>query len=200
MRPLFLASALALAAVSAADNLINIPIGRKVPYGVLRYESRFDQSDLRQYHGFLDYGIDTNFDARLTYDDVNGARRVVSGDVSFNYITPITGISPGLSFGIMDVANRTQDGRRAYMATTYRIGGADLFNPVELTYGVFYGKRPLGFVGIMFPFTEQIRFLAEDDGRRISTGLEWKQNNNLTLRWLFIDSRPQLGVRWQTHL
>ena len=119
MRAVLLAFAAALSAGACADNLINIPIGRKVPQGVLRFESRFDQND---------------------------------------------------------------------------------FNPVELSFGVQYHDRALGFVGLLFPFSEQFRFLAEDDGRRISTGFEWRQNDSLSLRWLFEDSRPKLSLRWQMHL
>ena len=200
MRAVLLAFAAALSAGACADNLINIPIGRKVPQGVLRFESRFDQNDFKQYRGFLSYGVDTNFDTRITYEDIDGARRLMTADLSYNYVAPITGISPGISFGLMDVGNRTPDGRRGYFATTYRIGGSDLFNPVELSFGVQYHDRALGFVGLLFPFSEQFRFLAEDDGRRISTGFEWRQNDSLSLRWLFEDSRPKLSLRWQMHL
>lgn len=200
MRQVFVLCLLALSAGAFADNLINIPIGRKVPYGTIRFEGLFQQSDLKLFLGHIDYGIDSNFDSRLTYEDYQGSRRVVTGDFSYNYVTPITGISPGISIGMLDVANRTADGRRPYIVNTYRVGGADLFNPVELSFGVMYAGRPLGFVGLSFPFSEQLRVLAEDDGRRVNAGFEWRQNRSLAFRWIFQDSKPQLGVRYQTHL
>lgn len=200
MRTLFLTLATALAAFSAADTLINIPTGRKVPYRVVRFEVRFDTSNVRQFETSVDWGIDTSFDTHLVYEDRDGQRRVVSGNIGYNYVAPITGISPGISVGLLDVGNRSREGRRAYAAMTYRVGGADLFNPVELSFGASFGIRPIGFIGLAFPFSEEVRFLAEHDGRKVSAGLEYKPTDSLALRWLVEDSRPQLAVRWQTRL
>lgn len=191
---------MASSAACLADTLINIPIGRKIPYKVFRLEGRFDQGDLSQFTTNLDYGIDTNFDTRLTYQDLDGQRRVVTGDLSYNYVSPIVGLLPGLSVGIQDIANKTLDGRRPYFASTYQVGGSPMVDPVELTLGFNYTNRFKSFVGLMFPFTQQLRFLAEDDGHRVNAGVEWRQNESISFRWIFQDSKPQLGVRWQTRL
>jgi len=187
-----------LAAGIQADRLIHIPLGKKVPKHVIRIEGDFEQRDFHAFHGYLDAGLTTDLDMTIRNDSVDGEPHRDTLDFSYNYISPIADASPGISVGVQDAANRTPDGRRLYLASTFRVGlagGADTFTPAEITMGVFAGKKNAAFVGAMLPLTPAFRLMAEHDGYRVNAGLDIRPLTNLSVKYLFISSKPQLGIQ-----
>jgi hypothetical protein len=200
VRPYILAALAGLCAFAQGDRLIDIPLGRKIPSGVIRLEGQFDQSDASQSDAYLDWGVDSNWEASLHYENPVDARGRLTGDLSYNLIPPITGISPGISVGVQDLANNTGDGRRFYAASTFKVDGTDLWTPVELTLGASYDHQIRPFVGLSFPLDPRLRLMAEHDGFRISAGAEYKPTRNMALRWVVRGSVSELSLRLTTKL
>jgi hypothetical protein len=199
VRPiLFLALTLGLVSRSCADRLISIPLGRKIPFEMFKIDSFVELSHGRTWDRFLGVGLTPDIEI-----DYHGERRAGGPmrdtfDASYTYLTPIINQSPGISLGVQDGLNRTADGRRFYLALTFReavdnIGNGNL--PLEATIGVFMGPRTAGFVGVSIPFSDALRLLAEHDGTRISAGLEYRAlKDTFGLRILTRDSEVMLGA------
>lgn len=189
---------LSLATAVQADRLIHIPLGKKVPKKVIRVEADLNQSDLHAFHGYLDAGLTTDLDATIRNDGDRDEPRRATFDLSYNYISPITDASPGISIGIQDAPNRTADGRRFYFASTFRVGlggNADTFTPAEITLGGFAGKKSNAFVGAMLPLTPAFRLMAEHDGYRVNAGIDMRPTSDISVKYLFIGSKPEIGVQ-----
>lgn len=190
---------LGLAASAQADHLINIPVGKKVPFGVYRLYGSFEQGGLA--YGSLDFGINSYLDGSIRTDNVGRGPRRLTGDLSYNFVAPIVDISPGLSFGLFDLWNQTVDGRRGFIATTFRFGldsEATTFVAGELTLGMNIARKSTPYVGFMLPLTDQFRLLAEHDGYRVNAGIDLRPVRHLALKVLFIDGVPQTGLQIQS--
>ena len=189
--------AVCLCATAAfADRLIDIPVGKKVPNRVVRLEGEIRQGT-RDYRGLLDLGLNAYVDATVHHDSFSGNKALTSFDFSYNYIAPITDIAPGISLGVQDISNKTDEGRRGFFATTYRLGGIDTFTPNELTIGAQVGKTSSAFLGILIPATPTFRLMAEHDGQAINAGFEYRPNKQWAARWIYRDGRPSLTLRIQ---
>ena len=95
-------------------------------------------------------------------------------DFAYNLIAPVASLSPGISVGMLDGLNETPDGRRTYIAFTFRqlLDVGDKGANGEATMGVQFGHINSGFVGVSLPLSTNARFLVEHNGVRISTGFE----------------------------
>ena len=189
---------MSVCSLCSADRLIHVPTGKKVPDGVFKIEASFDQNDLSRLHGYLDFGFTSYLDATVRTDDVAGTTRNTTIDLGYNYISPITDASPGISIGVQDALGSTTDGRRFYFASTFRVGlggNADTFTPAEVSVGAYVGKKNSAFVGVMMPITTGFRILAEHDGYRLNSGIEIRPLPQIAVRYLFIGSSPTIGLQ-----
>jgi hypothetical protein len=117
--------------------------------------------------------------------------------VAYNYILPITDVSPGISVGLNDVLNRTRDGRSAYLAWTHRYGNIGELNqnvPTEFTMGVSSQQSGPFFVGLTVPLAEHLRLLAEHNGKRLTAGVELRPIPNVGVRFLFRPDENLAGL------
>ncbi len=170
--PLSLALSLCVASFAAGDRLITIPIGRKIPFDSLKLDSFFD---MRSWDRFVGFGVTADFDIDYHGEQIDHGPMRDTFDFSYNYLAPIVDQSPGLSAGVQDLLNRTRNGRRFYVATTWRQASDTIGNgtlSLELTIGVAQGSRTLPFVGVAIPFAESLRLLTEHDGYRLASGIE----------------------------
>jgi hypothetical protein len=196
---------IALAAVAgpaAADRLITIPTGSKIPYRTLVGEYVFEKSRSRTVEAYLGLGIGKSFDMELRSERIDEEEQIGTFDIGYNYIAPIRGFGPGLSVGVQDVANRSRDGRRAYFAATFLEGTPSNQvgdTPASLTIGYMGGSINAAFVGVMMPFTDTLRLLAEHNGRRITAGFEFRPKPWAGIRLLFRDRDTLLGASVTTH-
>lgn len=191
-RPALLALATALCTSANADRLISIPTGKKLPFDEVRAEFVFGGKPAYD-RGYLGMGIGLQFDAELLYERLSPNPAFVSFNFAYNYVTPVTDLSPGVSVGVRDALNRTADGRAFYVATTFRIA-TDTNAPAELTIGGGTQSLRGFFVGAMLPLTERIRLLGEHDSLRWTAGIEVRPFRGLFLRTLFRQDRTQLSV------
>lgn len=190
--------AVALPAFACADHLIAIPVGKKVPFGTLRYETFLDKRDPNSFENRLDLGLNTLFDASLRLIHQPGTKEAATVDLAYNYVAPIVDITPGLSAGVLDAANRTADGRRGFGAITFRSSKSSdgvSFLASETTLGFTAGRHGAPFVGVMIPYSESFRLLAEHDGWHLNAGVEVRPIQNTAFRWVVRDGRPAITIQ-----
>jgi len=187
MRASLLLIVLLLSGLAHADRLILAPLGKKIPYGTIRLEHLFDQAERDSYRTAMAVGVTESIDAELTYENRNDRRRVLSYDVSYNVLPPLTNFAPGISVGLRDGVGKSQDGRFAYLAATYRFGQLGRYSQdtsAEVTLGLSQGDRSSAFVGVLMPFRESFRMMVEHDTRRVSGGFEFRPHRDVWVRWI----------------
>jgi hypothetical protein len=191
---------LALAALASADRLIYIPTARKIPFGSFKYEIRGEPRVQGEFENYLGVGLTTAWEIAFQSSNLGLDRQVGSVDLSYNLLSPITGFTPGFSFGIQDLFNRTSDGRRPYFVTTFKEGfyviGGEV--PGEITIGISgVKKRIYPLVGVSIPFSNEVRLLAEHDGMRISAGAEVRPIRSLGVRFIVREKSSLFGLQFQ---
>lgn len=191
-RALSLSLLLAAVVSAPAERLILIPTGKKLPMNEIRGEVMFGgKPDFTQ--GFIGMGIGLQFDAELIYERFSPNPQIGSFNFSYNYITPVTDLSPGISVGVRDAMNRTADGRAFYIATTYRVA-SDGNTPAEFTLGAGTQSLRGFFVGAMLPLSDRIRLLGEHDSFRWTAGVEVRPFRGVSLKALFRQDRTFVSV------
>lgn len=169
--------ACAAASAASADRLISIPLGRKIPFHEIKFDTFAELSRARTFDRFVGVGISPEFELDYHGERIDGGPMRDTLDFSYNFIPPFTGQTPGISVGVMDGLNRMRDGRRGYLAVTFRnpvdnIGNGNL--PLDVTLGISQGDRTRPFVGVSIPLTEHLRMQVEHNGFRIASALEYR--------------------------
>lgn len=175
-----------VASVAWADRLIGIPTGSKVPLGDARIGFLQQLGDRERWSAYCGFGITKAFDGEVTAERAGKGSTVSSCNLAYNLVAPLINYTPGISIGVVDLLNRTDDGRGLYVAVTYRLSAEEtqMFSaPVELTLGVGVGAFHGAFVGLVLPFSNGVRGVFEHDSRRISAGLEWRPLSGLAIRY-----------------
>jgi hypothetical protein len=193
----------AAATFCAADRVITVPRGGKIPFGTVRGEFMFAPSQARSSITFLGVGLTTFIDAEVETRQLTSERSFTELNLDFNLNAPLAGFAPGISFGILDASGQSPDGRRGYVAVSFQDSGESTAltgtSNVETTIGAFFGKKSHVFVGLSLPVNEQFRFLAEDDGERVSAGAEYKSSAGPYFRMVFRENQTLLSVGATTH-
>jgi hypothetical protein len=162
-------------------------MGSKIPLGVARLEHMFDQAHPGKLRSSLAMGLTEAIDAEITYEEGQGSGKVVSYDLSYNFVPPIVNLSPGFSVGVRDGRGVTEDGRFFYAAMTEKFGLTGTYNsdvPAEVSLGLGVGDTDSAFVAVMLPLRTTFRVLAEYDTRRISSALEYRPVPQFWVRWI----------------
>ncbi|MFI5385297.1 MAG: hypothetical protein ACHQ50_04165 [Fimbriimonadales bacterium] len=197
-RPLLIAILLGIASTALPDRLITIPLGRKITFDTFKIDGFAELSNLGTWDRFVGFGISPEFEVDYHGERIDSGPTRDTLDLSYNYVTPIMNQSPGISVGVQDALNRMRGGRRFYVAATWRqavdtIGTGNL--PLEATLGVSQGSRTLPLVGVSLPFSQDLRLLAEDDGVRIASGIEFRLfKNALGVRLIVRDQDVMVGA------
>jgi hypothetical protein len=184
-------------ASASADRLITIPTGSKIRFQQTKLESFFLPSQVGAHQTYVGYGIDPSFDAELVIDRQKG--RPVRGtfNVAWNYVPPVVDVSPGITLGIRDGLNRTQDGRSLYLAISQRFFldgefNSDLYGELVVGFGV--GGFRGAFTGLSLPVSPQFRLVVEYDSFRLTGGLDVRPHPAVQVRLLARDGVPMLGL------
>lgn len=116
-----------------------------------------------------------------------GEDAVQTFDLGYNFVAPIPGFTPGISFGIQDVMNKTDDGRRPYMAVTFRPTFMTINGdfPADITLGAYIAANRSVFVSGSLPFSKEFRFLFEHNGFRLASGFEVRPMPEFAIRLLY---------------
>lgn len=159
------------AAFAAADQSLLMPTARRLAPGGLRAELWGDD---RLAAGNLTLGLPRAFEMQLSEDAFGGDPGRPTASLAYYYLSPIADIAPGLAAGILDAANETTDGRRAYAVATMNrsIPGLDRFGYVALTAGFEAGRRSAPMAGFNAPLARSVALIGEYDGYRFNVGLE----------------------------
>jgi hypothetical protein len=186
---------LLVVATCHADQFLSIPTGAKVPFGdvELDYASSFRSGFSQTY---ADFGIGKSFETTLRLARPLDMNSVGTFDFDYNYNAPISGILPGISFGVQDAVDQTPQGRRFYAALTSRqtYSTEDGDSTGDVTIGVFAGRHTSPFVGLDIPLTTYMRLVACHDGLAITAGIEFRTSRQWGLRLVTVDGRPQIGL------
>jgi hypothetical protein len=197
MRLGFVFLALAAVALAPADRLSLAPLGKKVPFGTFRLEHMFDQAEHGRSRTALAVGLTESVDAELTWERGEGKGKVLSFDLSYNIVPPITDLTPGFSIGLRDGLGETRDDRFFYGAVTHKFGQTGVYSgevPVEATMGLAIGDRVAPFFALSLPFRPSFRVLAEFDTVRVSGGLEYRPVDDLWVRWIHREDQSLWSV------
>ena len=179
--------AFALPVLGSADRLVAIPTATKIHTHTVRAEILgFPSRDTTL--GWLGFGVHPLVDAELSFEARNSNRAVGSLNLGYYYLLPITDFAPGIAVGVHDVLNRTEDGRAAYLAVTYRIGNDGELNqdvPTEVTLGVWSRDGGKLFIGASLPFASEFRVFAEHNSIRPAGGFEFRPVPEAVFRMVF---------------
>lgn len=181
-----------VAAGALADRFILTPTGSRIRPGTVRAESLAIAG--RPTRSWLEAGITTNLDLGISHI----AGRDPSLDLTWNYLLPITDIAPGLSFGLLDLADETPEGRAGYLAFTNHFGNMGDLNsdiPTEFTLGIWTRGKGQPFASVSFPFADQFRLIAETSGGEIRAGFDLRPIKALSVKVVWMDGRPSAGFR-----
>ncbi len=193
--------ALMLAALPVcADRIVLAPTATKLPEGAVRADWLSCPGHGRD-QCWVGYGLGDAFELEITGERFGSEGFVPSFNFAYNYITPITDMTPGISVGIQDALNRGEDGRSGYLALTFRFGNEGDLNqdvPTEVTLGAATHNGGTPFGGVKLPFAEQLWLVAEHDGIRLTSGVEVRPFKGASLRWMFRDRQTMVGAAF-TH-
>jgi hypothetical protein len=200
MRRLAALATLGLAAVASADRVITVPTARKLPFGTVRYEFRSEPRGEGAREHLLAAGISTLYELEVRTSWLDSGKQVGTFDLAYNVLAPLPEIAPGLSFGIQDALDQTEDGRRLYAAITFRpvfvTANGDV--PADVTLGIFQGEYTHPFVGVSLPLARQFRVLAEHNGFRPAAGFEIRPQPNLGFRIQFRERQTLASLQVTT--
>lgn len=179
---------LSISAGGFADRFIHAPIAQKLPYGALKLEGLWSGPEGKTVSQRVGLGFATVFDGELVWDRRPGHDSQFTFDLAYNYTDPVVTLIPGVSIGVQDALNKSEQGRRFYWVTTYHYGLDGKFNqsvPLEFTLGASVGSRNGVIASFNIPFTNWIRFVSEYDAGKLTQGLEYRPAKEATVRMLF---------------
>lgn len=177
---------LAAAPFASADRLVNLETARKLMAGTYRFEYLGEFSQGRTQMGYVGLGLDKSWELDLRSERIGGESIKTSADVVYNLVSPLAGISPGVAFGIQDVAGTTQDGRQLFGCFTFREEDESPRGTIyeDTTIGVLVGRKTTPYLAESFPFSPEFRLLIEVSGIRAQAGFEIRPFRNLGLRMI----------------
>ncbi|MFZ4507417.1 MAG: hypothetical protein ACOYON_06950 [Fimbriimonas sp.] len=191
-----------LASLASADRLINVPTARKVLKGIARYEISYQGAADESVMHRLAYGVDSSVDVEFRTGVLSDPRLNSTFNAGYQYLAAVPGVSPGISMGIVDALNRSDEGRKLFVALTFREA---VYTPtgesnLDITLGVFALARSAGFVGLYLPFTREVAILAEHDGLDISAGFEYRPAKTIAVRWITAGNRNVYSLSFSRRL
>lgn len=192
-----------LPAVAMADRLVDIPLGRKLLQGSVRLRGTAVSGESGSHQALLGTGVFDSYEVDLELRRSGGGRWAATLDAAFNLSPPITDVAPGVSVGVLDLANRTPDGRAAYLAFTQRFGNYGELNqntPTEVTLGLWSRSDGLAFVGASLPLWDRLLVLGEATGAGVVAGLEARPARGFSLRWVAGRSEHRFQASLQLRL
>ncbi|MBS1702212.1 MAG: hypothetical protein JST12_11165 [Armatimonadetes bacterium] len=185
-----------MVASAFADRVIDVPTGHTLPQYTFEYsflESTNEKGSRDRYMVYSPLkGVEVGLRQRFRPNE-NGH---TTADFSYNVVNPISSVSPGISVGMLDAMDQTVDGRRTYIAFTFRelLQVGERGEHGEATLGVQFGHLNSGFVGVTLPLGERFQLLTEHNGNRISAGFEIEPSADIRARVVTQDGTLLFGL------
>lgn len=195
----FLGLVAAVSAVGWADRVVFVPAGRKLLEGEYRIEA-INVAGRDHTFGWAAFSPNSVFEFGVYGENFDSHRVTWGFNGSYTLTNPITDLSPGISFGFLDLGNETEAGRAVYLAVTYRLGNDGLLNqflPTDLSFGFWSRESGLMFAGAELPFSSSLSVLGEYDGSALTAGLVLTPVSPLKVKFLWRDGDPALGLQFR---
>ncbi len=191
------ATVFTLPASARADRLINTPTATKLVAGSVRLEQMFGLSNRSEMRESLLYAVDDTVEVEARRFRSAG-RDDTTFDLYATIISPFKGYAPGIAVGMRDVLGATSDGRRGWVAVTFREAFqlGEFERGADITIGGFIGTRGSALLALSIPLGPDLRLLAENDGIRLSAGFQYSPIRNLELRLVTEDRTPLGSFRY----
>jgi hypothetical protein len=183
-----------LASMTFADRLVNVPTARPLSKNAIRFEYLGGLNNSSAEEEFVAFsvlnGLEFEVRRRLRPDE-NGK---TTFDLGYNILSPVASTAPGISLGVLDGLGETVDGRRAYIALTFRelLDVGEVGENGDMTLGYQTGSLSGLFIGISLPFSGRTRMIVEHNGARLTSGFETDLVKGLDAR-IFIQDQLLLG-------
>ena len=183
-----------LAALACADRLVNVPTARPLSKNSIRFEYLGGLNNSSAEEQFLAFSFLNGFEIearRRIRPEENGR---TTFDFGYNVLSPVASTAPGIALGVLDGLGETIDGRRAYIALTFRelLEVGEVGENGDLTLGYQTGSLSGLFIGISLPFSGRTRMIVEHNGARLTSGFETNLAKGLDVK-LFVQNQLLLG-------
>jgi len=183
-----------VAGVASADRLVNVPTARPLSKNAIRFEYLGGLNNSTAEEQFVAFSVLSGLEfevRRRIRPDENGRSTF---DLGYNILSPVASTAPGISVGVLDGLGETLDGRRAFIALTFRelLDIGEVGENGDVTLGYQTGSLSGLFVGISLPFSGRTRMIVEHNGARLTSGFETNLLKGLDAR-LFIQDQLLLG-------
>lgn len=174
MRTAILLCTIALSNFANADRILNLPIARTIGFRNVRYESFAYTNTVGNSDQFLAFSPIQNWEieARQQRRPNFGSRETF--DFQRNLLPAFVSTSPGISVGMLDTMNNTLEGRRGFVALTFKelLEVSEAGEPGEVTLGYQFGRRTSGFVGGTLAISSRTRLFFEHNGQALTVGAD----------------------------
>lgn len=188
-----------LAGSAFAERLIQIPVGRKVPEGSVSFDALSTPG--RDFtRAWFTVGATDQVEAEVYFESLDSDQITPTIGLSYNYLVPVTDFVPGLSLGVLDALNETEDGAFPYVSVTYQIRNyapANQGTPSKLTLGFGFNNKRAAFLGVELPLADWLRIQAEHDSLRPTGGIEIRPIEEAALQIYFRRDETMLGLSFE---
>ena len=196
MRMIVALVALTGASFARADWMIDSPVGHKIPYGVAKLEYDLDAKGGKVSDSRFGFGIGKSFD--FTVHRQTFGTPLATVDVTYAYVAPGAGLSPGVVAGCLDVNNHSGEGRRPYFAISFLedVDTDDGTLLADVSVGMTFEHSMHGFAAASTPISKTSQLLGEFDGRKVLLGIGYKLRKDLTTRFVIRERQLMVGMQW----
>jgi hypothetical protein len=183
-------------AMSFGDRIVDVPIGRSLQMGTFQISDMEGMNQGSVHDRYVAYSPLHGFEFGIRQRTRPSETDKVTADFAYNIVAPVAALSPGISVGMLDALNATVDGRRTYVAVTFRelLDVGQKGSNGEATMGIQFGHINSGFVGVNLPLSNNFRFLVEHNGARISTGFELALDKKVKARIITQEGTLLMGL------
>lgn len=163
-----------LASFVHADRNVYLPIARTIGFKNVRYDIFSYPNTVGNTDQFLAFSPVRNWEIELRQQrrGLLGTRETF--DFQRNLLPPFVGTSPGISVGVLDVVNQSFEGRRGFIALTFKelLEVSESGEPGEVTLGYQFGSRTSGYVGATLSISPRTRLFFEHNSIQLIAGAD----------------------------
>lgn len=183
-----------LSGQAMADRLVNVPTARPLSKNAVRFEYLAGLNNTGAQEQFMAVSVlnGLEFELRRRIRPEENGRTTF--DLGYNILSPVASTAPGISVGLLDGLDETVDGRRAFIALTFRelLEVGEVGENGDVTIGVQSGSMNSVFFGFSLPFSGRTRLIVEDNGARVTAGIETNFLKGLDAK-LYVQDKLLLG-------
>lgn len=181
-----------------ADRVIEIPTGRLLYPQSFKVELGLVHTDRSRERWQVNWRVSDYIELSAARSGFAGSTELAG--VQVNLYPEIPNYTPGVSVGVVDLFDRSVNGRGYYLALSYSVptlGETPLDYDLRVHLGIGFKGMPPFFIGFEIPLTNHFFALAEHTGRDINAALVWQPVPQLQLRASIIQNRTSWSLLLQ---